>query len=79
MSTLFQPRARFPRMNQKSVLDTYGATEPAEFFAVATEAFFEKPAQLRKKHPDLYEELKIYYNQDPETEFAAVTSTRPKP
>jgi MtfA peptidase len=64
---------------KKSVLDTYGATEPAEFFAVATEAFFEKPAQLKKKHPDLYEELKIYYNRDPEADFAAVTSTRPKP
>ncbi len=61
---------------KKSVLDTYGATEPAEFFAVATEAFFEKPAQLKKKHPDLYEELKIYYNQDPETEFGPVAPTR---
>ena len=31
-----------------------GATNPAEFFAVATETFFEKPAQLQKRHPDLY-------------------------
>jgi MtfA peptidase len=51
---------------EKSVLDEYGATEPAEFFAVATEAFFEKPVQLKKKHPELYEELKLYYGQDPE-------------
>ena len=51
---------------RKSVLDKYGATKPAEFFAVATECFFEKPAQLRKKHPELYEELKGYYRQDPE-------------
>lgn len=51
---------------RKSVLDKYGATKPAEFFAVATECFFEKPAQLRKKHPELYEELKEYYQQDPE-------------
>jgi Mlc titration factor MtfA (ptsG expression regulator) len=50
---------------RKSVLDRYGATNPAEFFAVATECFFEKPAQLRKKHPELYEELKAYYRQDP--------------
>jgi MtfA peptidase len=63
---------------KKSVLDTYGATEPAEFFAVATEAFFEKPVQLKKKHPELYEELKLYYGQDPEVDFAAPTS-RPKP
>ena len=63
---------------KKSVLDTYGATEPAEFFAVATEAFFEKPVQLKKKHPELYEELKTYYGQDPEAEFDAVPPTRPK-
>jgi MtfA peptidase len=63
---------------KKSVLDTYGANEPAEFFAVATEAFFEKPVQLKKKHPELYEELKIYYGQDPEGDFASVQPTRPK-
>ena len=49
----------------KNVLDNYGATNPAEFFAVATECFFEKPIQLRRKHPQLYEELKAYYRQDP--------------
>jgi Mlc titration factor MtfA (ptsG expression regulator) len=54
---------------RKTVLDEYGATEPAEFFAVATEAFFEKPSQLRKKHPELYEELKAYYGQDPERDL----------
>ncbi|MGB0066813.1 MAG: zinc-dependent peptidase, partial [Isosphaeraceae bacterium] len=43
----------------------YGATNPAEFFAVATECFFEKPIPLRRKHPQLYEELKAYYRQDP--------------
>jgi len=47
------------------VIDAYGATNPAEFFAVATECFFEKPIQLRRKHPQLYEELKAYYRQDP--------------
>jgi hypothetical protein len=53
------------RRGRKSALDRYGATNPAEFFAVATECFFEKPAQMRKKHPELYEELKEYYRQDP--------------
>ena len=57
---------------KKSVLDNYGATEPAEFFAVATEAFFEKPVQLKKKHPELYEELQDYYGQDPEADFSPV-------
>jgi len=50
---------------RKSVMDDYGATDPAEFFAVATETFFEKPAQMKEKHPDLYEELKEYYELDP--------------
>lgn len=48
-----------------SVLSSYGATNPAEFFAVATEAFFEKPGPLRKHNPELYEELKHYYKLDP--------------
>jgi hypothetical protein len=52
----------------ETVLDTYGATNPAEFFAVATETFFEKPAQLKARHPELYEELRAYYRQDP-TEY----------
>jgi len=51
--------------HKKSVMDTYGATNPAEFFAVATETFFEKPKQLKKKAPDLYAELKSFYNVDP--------------
>ena len=49
----------------RSVLNQYGATNPAEFFAVATEAFFEKPKQMHKHSPGLYEELKSYYKLDP--------------
>ena len=51
---------------RKTDIDTYGATNPAEFFAVVTEAFFEKPRQLRTKHPELYAQLKEFYKQDPE-------------
>jgi Mlc titration factor MtfA (ptsG expression regulator) len=50
---------------RRTVMDRYGATNPAEFFAVATETFFEKPRQLQKKHPELYDELKGYYHTDP--------------
>ena len=50
---------------KKSVMDEYGATNPGEFFAVATETFFEKPAQLQKKHPELYQELQGFYKVDP--------------
>ena len=49
----------------KTVIDSYGATNPAEFFAVATETFFEKPHQLLKKHPALYKQLQRYYQLDP--------------
>ncbi|MEM9255575.1 MAG: M90 family metallopeptidase [Pseudomonadota bacterium] len=48
-----------------TVMDTYGATNPAEFFAVATETFFEKPDALHRVRPDLYEELQRYYGCDP--------------
>jgi Mlc titration factor MtfA (ptsG expression regulator) len=48
-----------------TLLDKYGASEPAEFFAVATECFFEKANKLRKKRPELYELLRTYFGQDP--------------
>lgn len=48
-----------------SVLDHYGATNPAEFFAVATESFFEQPHQLAARHPALYDEFLKYYRIDP--------------
>jgi Mlc titration factor MtfA (ptsG expression regulator) len=50
---------------QHSVLDHYGATSPAEFFAVATETFFEKPYQLAERHPALFSEFEKYYRVDP--------------
>ena len=51
--------------NLETVLHDYGATNPAEFFAVATECFFEKPRQLKERHPALYAELQEFYHQDP--------------
>lgn len=48
-----------------TLLDTYGATNPAEFFAVATEAFFERPRALRRLHPRLYGEMQQFFRQDP--------------
>jgi Mlc titration factor MtfA (ptsG expression regulator) len=49
----------------ESVLDTYGASNPAEFFAVATEAFFERPRALRAKNRELYDRLAAFFRQDP--------------
>jgi Mlc titration factor MtfA (ptsG expression regulator) len=46
-------------------IDAYGATSPAEFFAVVSEQFFERPRALRKTHPLLYDELVSFYCLDP--------------
>jgi Mlc titration factor MtfA (ptsG expression regulator) len=47
------------------VLDRYGATNPVEFFAVATEAFFERPRAVRARHPELYAAFARFFQQDP--------------
>ncbi|MBC8142235.1 MAG: zinc-dependent peptidase [Armatimonadetes bacterium] len=56
---------RYRGMDDDLVLDAYGATDAAEFFAVATEAFFERPRALRRCWRDLYAVLQGYYRQDP--------------
>ena len=50
---------------KNKVIDEYGLTSPPEFFAVATESFFEKASAMQRKLPDLYEQLKKYYLVDP--------------
>jgi len=50
---------------QRRVIRNYGATNEVEFFAVATESFFEKPDQMKKRTPDLYAELSQFYGFDP--------------
>ena len=65
LSPEFEKLKKRSSKGKRSVMDEYGATNPAEFFAVATETFFEKPSQLKLKHPALYEELEEYYQVDP--------------
>jgi Mlc titration factor MtfA (ptsG expression regulator) len=48
-----------------TVIDPYGATDPAEFFAVLTETFYEEPRDLAEHHPDLYAEMQRCYGVDP--------------
>jgi MtfA peptidase len=50
---------------RRTDIDAYGATNPAEFFAVVTEMFFEKPRAMKQRHPGLYGELAAFYKQDP--------------
>jgi len=65
LSKEYEALQRKKRKRRKAVMSKYGATNPAEFFAVATETFFEKPKQMKKKHPELYDELKNYYKLNP--------------
>lgn len=52
-------------IGEPGVIDAYGATDPAEFFAVCSETFFERPAELAWQHPALFEQLSRYYRLNP--------------
>jgi MtfA peptidase len=60
----FEMKKRAAR-GQPTFLDQYGATSEAEFFAVATEFFFEKAKRMKSTHPELYDVLREFYRQDP--------------
>ncbi len=62
---IFAREYRALSAGRRSPMDAYGAKSPAEFFAVATETFFERPIELKTAHTDLYEQLRKYYRQDP--------------
>lgn len=55
---------------RRTVLDPYGAEDESEFFAVATETFFERPRPLKRQHPELYRALASFYRQDPAARIA---------
>ena len=50
---------------EPSLIDAYGATDPAEFFAVISEAFFRDSAETRRRYPGVYRQLALFYRQDP--------------
>jgi Mlc titration factor MtfA (ptsG expression regulator) len=50
---------------KRTFLDGYGAKDEVEFFAVATEHFFDQPLRMRRAAPELYRVLKNYFRQDP--------------
>src|SRR5438445_13353805 len=53
------------KQGRPSLLDHYGSVNEVEFFAVASECFFEQPLEMKREHPDLYSVLGRYYRQDP--------------
>jgi Mlc titration factor MtfA (ptsG expression regulator) len=64
-SAQFEQLQRQEKMGSPSLFDYYGATNPAEFFAVTSEVFFEQAHQFHATHPMLYQQLKSYYQVDP--------------
>jgi len=65
LSREFEALKEDVQKGRRTVLDRYGTTNAPEFFAVSTEAFFEKGVRLKRKHPALYDTLRKYYRQDP--------------
>jgi Mlc titration factor MtfA (ptsG expression regulator) len=64
-SSEFLRLRRIAKEGHKTFLDAYGTKNEAEFFAVATEEFFDRPLALLKHAPNLYNVLRAYYRQDP--------------
>lgn len=64
MTTEYQQLVEDAEEGRATLLDTYGASSEAEFFAVASECFFDCPIDLRDEHPGLYALLRGYYRQD---------------
>ena len=58
-------RQRLAWGEQDGLIDAYGAIDPAEFFAVTSELFFERPGELASAHPELYGQLSSYYKLNP--------------
>ena len=72
----FDRLQRQASMSRRTLIDSYGATNRAEFFAVASETFFEQPVRLRDEIPQLYDVLRGYYRQDPAARISSIP-TRP--
>jgi Mlc titration factor MtfA (ptsG expression regulator) len=61
----FEALRRAVAEERPTLIGAYGASDPAEFFAVASEVFFEQPAELATGHPALYRVLSDFYRVDP--------------
>ena len=66
LNTEYQSLIKRVTYDSNSVLDEYGTHSPPEFFAVATESFFEKSKQMKQQLPKLYGQLSQYYGLDPD-------------
>ena len=73
MTAEYNRLVRASEEGRATILDEYGATSPAEFFAVSTECFFEQPRELSEFHPDLFDCLLLFYKTDPRLWFDGET------
>jgi len=69
----FDAHVRHVEAGRRTVFDAYGAEGPEEFFAVAVEAFFERPAALKHQEPEVYDQLSQLFRLEPATWGAAET------
>jgi Mlc titration factor MtfA (ptsG expression regulator) len=65
LSKEFETLQHKAQRGEQTLLDHYGATNPAEFFAVASEVFFERPREMKCQHSDLYSQLQSFYQVNP--------------
>ncbi|MDZ7686070.1 MAG: M90 family metallopeptidase [Gammaproteobacteria bacterium] len=75
LGAAFDDLSQYDEADPDAWMDPYGAESPAEFFAVASEAFFDTPAALHATRPALYEQLRAFYRQDPRQRLSALTGS----
>jgi Mlc titration factor MtfA (ptsG expression regulator) len=78
-STAYEHFCQRVDAGDKTIIDPYASEEPAEFFAVFSEAFFELPATVNREYPAIYDLLKRYYLQDPLQHAPEHTLQTPQP
>jgi hypothetical protein len=71
MTAEYQQLVEASEHGRATLLDQYGTTNEGEFYAVATECFFDLPVEMARRHPKLYQLLRDYYRQDPAARCAA--------
>jgi Mlc titration factor MtfA (ptsG expression regulator) len=77
MTAEYQRLIEASEQGRATLLDQYGTVDEAEFFAVATECFFDKPVPMVQRHPQLYDLLREYYRQDPAARQQRATGSTP--
>ncbi len=70
LSQAYEDLSQQVEHSHPTAIDPYAAENPAEFFAVVTEVFFTQPARLQHFYPEVYEQLSIFYRQDPQSRMA---------